>query len=335
MQKLQETQERLFAEIKELISKISSFSNEEDFIAEVGVFTELQEKVISFKNYSEMLSVIRAEENVEQDIERQVINFEIDTKKLDDFSQPVVDIEEELEEEPLVGENAVAEKLDEEYFIEKEQNINELAENIEKEKEQEISEITLAKEEMEKKDEEERLHEERRKIIDIPAPVHHHEEKLEPTSEEKPGSQEESHHGTKEHHEKKFKLAHIKGLKATVQSLFDDDPLEHIQEKIDVTHIPEEKKAPSLLKTNLPTDYMEAEKTLPDFKLDINDRIAFTKVLFNGSQVELNQVVNRLNSYATLEQAKEYLSEVYYEKGWEKVDEYAQRLWSLVENKFM
>lgn len=260
MQKLQETQERLFAEIKELISKISSFSNEEDFIAEVGVFTELQEKVISLKNYSEMLSVIRAEENVEQDIERQVINFEIDTKKLDDFSQPVVDIEEELEEEPLVGENAVAEKLDEEYFIEKEQNINELAENIEKEKEQEISEITLAKEEMEKKDEEERLHEERRKIIDIPAPVHHHEEKSEPTSEEKPGSQEESHHETKEHHKKKFKLAHIKGLKATVQSLFDDDPLEHIQEKIDVTHLPEEKKAPSLLKSNLPTDYMEADR---------------------------------------------------------------------------
>ena len=84
MQKLQETQERLFAEIKELISKISSFSNEEDFIAEVGVFTELQEKVISFKNYSEMLSVIRAEENLEQDAERQVINFEIDTKKVDD-----------------------------------------------------------------------------------------------------------------------------------------------------------------------------------------------------------------------------------------------------------
>jgi hypothetical protein len=30
-----------------------------------------------------------------------------------------------------------------------------------------------------------------------------------------------------------------------------------------------------------------------------------------------------------------YLSEVYYDKGWEKVDEYAQRLWSLVENKFL
>ncbi len=60
-------------------------------------------------------------------------------------------IEEKLEEEPAVEENAVAEKLDEEYFIEKEQNINELAENIEKEKEQEISEITLAKKKWRKK----------------------------------------------------------------------------------------------------------------------------------------------------------------------------------------
>ena len=67
-----------------------------------------------------------------------MINFEIDTKKVDDFTQTVAEIEEELEEEPAVEENAVAEKLDEEYFIEKEQNINELAENIEKEKEQEV-----------------------------------------------------------------------------------------------------------------------------------------------------------------------------------------------------
>ena len=80
---------------------------------------------------------------------------------------------------------------------------------------------------------------------------------------------------------------------------------------------------------------MEAEKTLPDFKIDINDRVAFTKVLFNGSQVELNQVVSRLNSYATLEQAKDHLSKFIMRKGWERVDEYAQRLWSLVENKFM
>jgi hypothetical protein len=47
----------------------------------------------------------------------------------------------------------------------------------------------------------------------------------------------------------------------------------------------------------MPTDYLEAEKLLPDFKLDINDKIAFTKVLFGGSQVELNEVVAKLNSF--------------------------------------
>ena len=75
-------------------------------------------------------------------------------------------------------------------------------------------------------------------------------------------------------------------------------------------------------------------RQLPDFKLDINDRLAFSKMLFDNSQSELNEVVKKLNSFKTLDEAKAYLSDVYYEKNWEKVDEYAQRLWSLVENKF-
>ena len=80
---------------------------------------------------------------------------------------------------------------------------------------------------------------------------------------------------------------------------------------------------------------MEAEKPKPQFKLDLNDRIAFTKTLFGGSQSELNEVVGNLNSFKTLEEAKEYLSDLYYQKKWSKVDEYAQRLWILVENKFL
>ena len=50
---------------------------------------------------------------------------------------------------------------------------------------------------------------------------------------------------------------------------------------------------------------------------------------------ELNEVVAKLNSFKKLDQAKDYLSDVYYERNWQKVDEYAQRLWSLVENKFL
>ena len=169
----------------------------------------------------------------------------------------------------------------------------------------------------------------RRKIVEIETPVS--EEKEKRKSDE---SFENLETYNAYNQDKKIKLANIRGLKA-VQSLFEDDHLER--------ELPAEKPAPvekkedmgSILKTNIPTDFMEAEKKKPEFKLDLNDRIAFSKTLFGGSQSELNEVVANLNSFKTLEEAKEYLSDLYYSKKWSKVDEYAQRLWILVENKFL
>lgn len=168
----------------------------------------------------------------------------------------------------------------------------------------------------------------RRKIVEINKP-------LPETEKEKPASDESFEDLDAYQQEKKIKLANIKGLKA-VQTLFDDDPLER--------EIPKEKPAPeievkeetgSILKTNIPTNFMEADKVKPQFRLDLNDRIAFSKMLFGGSQSDLNETVSRLNEFRNLEEAKEYLSDLYYERKWSKVDEYAQRLWILVENKFL
>ena len=131
-----------------------------------------------------------------------------------------------------------------------------------------------------------------------------------------------------EHHDKKFKLANIKGLKVA-KSLFDDDHLEDIEKPVPVQN------SGSLLKNNVPTDYMEAPKPKPEFKLDLNDRIAYYQYLFDGSHSELNQVVSVLNSFNSLEKAQEFLSDIYYERDWKKVDNYAQRLWTLVENRFL
>ena len=122
-------------------------------------------------------------------------------------------------------------------------------------------------------------------------------------------------------HEKKFKLANIKGLK----SLFDDEHLDSL----------ENPTINSQARANVSTSYMEAEKIKHEFKLDLNDRLAFSKMLFGGSQSELNETVNQLNQFQDVEQAKEYLSELYYEKKWDRAEEYAQRLWTLVENKFL
>lgn len=165
----------------------------------------------------------------------------------------------------------------------------------------------------------------RRKIVEIEKPV--------PEETEKHPSDESFENLDAYHQEKKIKLANIKGLKA-VQSLFDDDPLERETPEENQPSIAKEDTG-SILKSNIPTHFMEAEKPKPEFKLDLNDRIAFSKMLFEGSQADLNDTVYQLNQFRTLEEAKEYLSDLYYERKWNKVDEYAQRLWILVENKFL
>lgn len=319
MQNLKETQDKVYQEVKSLLQEFSGYSSEEDFIKNIDKIKIFSDKASELKIYTEIEKWISEEKIVEENVVREAINFEIDTKQIIDIQEEIIkeeipEIQEFAKEEPTVSE-----KIDEEYFLEKEAEQNTLAENIQNEVNEELEQISNTKEEIEKHEEQERIHEERRKILDIEKPIHT-EKTVEPT---------EIHESP--HHSKKFKLSHIKGLNI-VQSLFDDDHLVNIPEESKEVTPP---KNPSLLKNNMPTDYLEAEKQLPDFKLDINDKIAFTKVLFGGSQVELNEVVAKLNSFKKIDQAKDYLSDVYYERNWQKVDEYAQRLWSLVENKFM
>ncbi len=319
MQNLKETQDKVYQEVKSLLQEFSGYSSEEDFIKNIDRIKFFSDKVSELKIYTEVEKWISEEKFVEEIEVREAINFEIDTKQIIDSQEEK--IEEDIPEiqEFVKEELAVSEKIDEEYFLEKEAEQNTLSENIQNEVNEEFEEISNTKVEIEKEDENERLHEERRKILDIEKPVH----------TEKPVEPTEIHESP--HHSKKFKLSHIKGLNI-VQSLFDDDHLVNIPEE---SKLETSSNNPSLLKSNMPKDYLEAEKLLPDFKLDINDKIAFTKVLFGGSQIELNEVVAKLNSFKKLDQAKDYLSDVYYERNWQKVDEYAQRLWSLVENKFL
>lgn len=181
----------------------------------------------------------------------------------------------------------------------------------------------VAEEEVELKTEDS----DRRKIVDIDKPQSDRVTEV-------PKSDESFENLDDYHQKQKIKLANIRGLKS-IQTLFDDDPLEREtpHEKVEIPVVKED--TGSLIKTNIPTQFMEAEKQRPEFKLDLNDRIAFTKVLFNGSQSDLNASISELNKCRDIEEAKEFLSELYYDRKWDKVDEYAQRLWVLVENKFL
>lgn len=392
MQNWRESYDKVFEEIKNLLSELSKSDTYEDILAKENEINQLYQK-FSFLKVSQNFELSSTEIEPLQIIENQLTNSDSNLISVEDFEEEnkvaeivveeteihdifddvpeveevhsfeEIDAREDLLEEQVLENEAVNEIVEvqneeqveqvisdistpinvTEDIINESQDIIEtqtpeeilLEEATEKlepmqdsqfsfamEKEQPIAEVSnddyearLAEKEAKLKE----LEENRRKIVEFSKENTQPKENTQKVYESQ--TQAESH-------DKKFKLAHIKGLKIA-KSLFDDDHLEEEEKPVPVQN------SGSLLKNNVPTDYMEAPKPKPEFKLDLNDRIAFSQYLFNGSQSELNQVVSILNSFNSLEKAKEFLSDIYYERDWKKVDNYAQRLWTLVENRFL
>ena len=392
MQNWRESYDKVFEEIKNLLSELSKSDTYEDILAKENEINQLYQK-FSFLKVSQNFEFSSTEIEPLQIIENQLTKSDSNLISVEDFEEEnkvaeivveeteihdifddvpeveevhsfeEIDAREDLLEEQVLENdpvNEIDEVQNEEQIDEViseistplnviEDIINESEETIETqtpeeilleeateklepmqdsqfsfamEKEQPIAEVSnddyearLAEKEAKLKE----LEENRRKIVEFSKENTQPKENTQKVYESQ--TQAESH-------DKKFKLAHIKGLKIA-KSLFDDDHLEEEEKPVPV------QTSGSLLKNNVPTDYMEAPKPKPEFKLDLNDRIAFSQYLFNGSQSELNQVVSILNSFNSLEKAKEFLSDIYYERDWKKVDNYAQRLWTLVENRFL
>ncbi|WP_312824131.1 hypothetical protein [Epilithonimonas sp.] len=392
MQNWRESYDKVFEEIKNLLSELSKSDTYEDILMKENEINQLYQK-FSFLKVSQNFEFSSTEIEPLQIIENQLTNSDSNLISVEDFEEEnkvaeivveetevhdifddvpeveevhsfeEIDAQEDLVEEPVLENEALNEivEVQNEEQIEEvisdiltpinvtEEIINESQETIEAEtpeeilleepteklepmqdsqfsfamtKEQPIAQVSnddyearLAEKEAKLKE----LEENRRKIVEFSKENTQPKEKTQEVYESQ--TQEESH-------DKKFKLAHIKGLKIA-KSLFDDDHLEEEEKPVPV------QTSGSLLKNNVPTDYMEAPKPKPEFKLDLNDRIAFSQHLFGGSQSELNQVVAVLNSFTSVEKAQEFLSDIYYERDWKKADSYAQRLWTLVENRFL
>ncbi|MBP6576281.1 MAG: hypothetical protein KA232_03590 [Chryseobacterium sp.] len=328
--------------------------SQENVIEEVSNFAEIESKEneVEEESLAEEISVLEDEsveevssfseiDSEENELVEEVSNFaEIDSEEEQIADEIQAEDSQIVENESVESvssfneitseDNKVEEKIEENEFVsEIEENLlQDSSQKLEPMQDSQFSfamnkeEIHAPKEEnyeerlAEKEAKLKELEENRRKIVELSKNA---------VPQEKP---RQDYEAQDEHPDKKFKLANIKGLKVA-KSLFDDDHLEDMEQ-----HQPKQESG-SLLKNNVPTDYMEAPKPKPEFKLDLNDRIAFSQHLFDGSQSELNQVVTVLNSFTSLEKAQEFLSDVYYERDWKKVDSYAQRLWTLVENRFL
>ncbi len=71
-------------------------------------------------------------------------------------------------------------------------------------------------------------------------------------------------------------------------------------------------------------------------QIGLNDRIAFVKHLFNGSQGDFIRVLSQLNSFQTEDQAKNFIqSMVKPDYNWDDKVEYEERLTILIERRFL
>jgi hypothetical protein len=89
------------------------------------------------------------------------------------------------------------------------------------------------------------------------------------------------------------------------------------------------------------TNGPEAPRNLNDrlakgsIEVGLNDRIAFVKHLFGGSQADFNRVLSQLNGFERLEEAEKFLLEmVKPEYDWEEEEEYEERLLELIRKRF-
>ena len=334
----------------QLTNSDSNLISVEDFEEENKVAEIVVEETEVHDIFDDVPEVEEVHSFAEIDSQENLVEEIISEDKTEEIHQPEEIIEEEFEtsNEELVesiSETEIVNEIEaqnyheeiveaiEEIKAEEEKLLEEPAEKLEPMQDSQFSfamtKEKLVAEETSNDDYEARLAEKEAKLKELEENRRKIVEFSKEDTEPKEKSQEVYESPNQEtHHDKKFKLANIKGLKVA-KSLFDDDHLEELEKPSPVQN------SGSLLKNNVPTDYMEAPKPKPEFKLDLNDRIAFSQYLFNGSQSELNQVVSILNSFNSLEKAKEFLSDIYYERDWKKVDSYAQRLWTLVENRFL
>ena len=72
-----------------------------------------------------------------------------------------------------------------------------------------------------------------------------------------------------------------------------------------------------------------------NLQIGLNDRIAFVKHLFDGSQEDFNRVLSQLNSFKTQAEALNFISDfVKPDYDWSTKEDYENRLMDIIERKF-
>ncbi|MDA8595536.1 hypothetical protein N9L20_03565 [Flavobacteriaceae bacterium] len=115
------------------------------------------------------------------------------------------------------------------------------------------------------------------------------------------------------------------------------EPVKLEETEIEVEQLVEEEPVVDLFSTT----NENGQKSLNDvlfqkqLQIGLNDRIAFVKNLFKGSQEDFNRVISQLNSFQTKKEAHQFIkSNVKPDYDWSSQEELELRLFDLIDRKF-
>jgi hypothetical protein len=123
-----------------------------------------------------------------------------------------------------------------------------------------------------------------------------------------------------------------------------EEPVEDSLDDVKETQMPTLEEE---LKDTFPVDMMAnlfesvQPKSLNDsltnnIQFDLNDRIAFVKNLFDGSQEDFNRVVSQLNSFKTAKEAKKFINKmVKPDYNWSEHEAFEIRFMEIIQRKFL
>ncbi|TDQ28926.1 hypothetical protein [Tenacibaculum caenipelagi] len=302
---------KLAADLTSLAHSILQMKNKED------VF-ELKQK--AYEVY-EKLSVLAY-------VEEYINNTSNPTKTKEELLHDVL-LAETKREELLKESSPVAELVSEEKLIV--QDVKDEIEVVEIETEEVLEEVSVQEEVKVEESAEERV-------------VHHLEEDLQ---------------GKLEQEANEIADKVIEGIeKQTIVEEIIEQPFDELEEllhgdaddvKNDVKDVGERKTLTleDELQDTISVDIMtslftkvEPKKSLNDnfqktIQIDLNDRIAFVKHLFEGDQNDFNRVISQLNTFKTEKEAKKFINKMIKpDYDWSTKEEYENRLLEIIERRF-
>lgn len=315
---------KLAADLTSLAHSILQMKNKDDVFALQKKAHEVYEK-LSVLAYVE--EYIRTTPNAEQSKEELI---EIIENTASIVEEPI----EEVVSEPEVEESIVVHNLEESVDTTEEEEpetLDEVIEDAVEEVEEKVDEIVEEVEEVVEEAEE------------------NVEEVIEETIEATEETVEEVIEDAVEEVEEKIEEV-IEEVAETIEEEV-NDTIEFIAEdllgKPDSSE--EEEKVASLdeeLKDTIAVDVVaDLFETAPkkslndklhgDIQIGLNDRIAFVKNLFDGSQEDFNRVVSQLNTFKTEKEAKKFITKmVKPDYNWSEKEEFEERFMAIVERKF-